>query len=213
MLIETKIIDLIVSRSLVVSGNLYVTQSMYISSITSSALTSSKLMITSGANAGYIFMSDISTSPGEAPGGTPAAAGGTPALPSQVSGPSGIVDSAAQVSGPGLPKPAAKAPRQGWWKVKGIKGAKANVARAVQNMAVIPPHWQAALQAELAAHDAPAVCIHAHYIRRDASTSSAQATSPAGATMGGTPVAPPAAKGRILLCLDISPIEGWQGPD
>ena len=105
-----------------------------------------------------------------------------------------LLDSASQVTDPNAaPAPGVKLKvhQPGWWKVGGIKGLKAHVARAVKNIPEIPSHWQAALQAEIAAHDSPAVAVTAHCMQQNQT----------------------GAKGKIVLHLDISPVEGWAGPE
>ena len=130
--------------------------------------------------------------------------GGTPNTPNV---PSGLVDAAAQVTAapspaapprpsflPKIPMPApapGRPPQPGWWKVGGIKGAKADVARAVGQISGIPGHWQEALQKEIAAHDAPAVSVSAHFMQENRKGA------------GG--------KGKMVLHLDISPIDGFVG--
>ena len=108
------------------------------------------------------------------PPASPASGLRHPASPS-----ASLVDSESQVSAPALAPVLggikAKTPRPGWWKVPGMKGTKANIAQAIQGLQDIPPHWQAALQAEIAAHDA--------------------------------------SKGKLVLHLDISPVDGWTGSE
>ena len=125
-----------------------------------------------------------------------------------------LVDAATQVNAPGAQPAKAATPNPGWWKVNGVKGMKADVARAVGNIAGIPAHWQAALQAEIAAHDAEAVSVSAHFMQQNPSTVSGQSAQQDQAkAAAGSPVPPQGRglKGRILLHLDISPLDGYVG--
>jgi hypothetical protein len=106
-----------------------------------------------------------------------------------------LVDAASSASTPSSILNPQSSPRPaGWWKVGGVKGVKADVAKAIQNTAGIPAHWQAALQAEIAAHEAPAVSVSAHFMQENRKVSG-----------GGT------TKGKMVMHLSISPIEGWVG--
>ena len=83
------------------------------------------------------------------------------------------------------PTPAPKGLPAGWWRVQSVKGLKSDVAKAVQSNADIPAHWQSALQAEIAKHTATAVTVDAHFH---------------------------SVKGKQLIYVDISPIDGFVTP-
>ena len=91
------------------------------------------------------------------------------------------------------PQPLASPP--GWWKLEGVKGAKAAVAKAVSGNAGIPAHWQAALQAEINAHPSEAVAISAHFSQEN--------------KQGMTGAVKTTTKGKLVLHIDISPIDGY----
>jgi hypothetical protein len=79
----------------------------------------------------------------------------------------------------------------GWWRVGGVKGEKAVIAKVVGAMTGIPDHWKAALIAEINNHDANAVTVHASFSQENKK-------------VGGK-----VTKGKLLLHLDISPLEGF----
>lgn len=97
-----------------------------------------------------------------------------------------------------VPTPAAPpgAPA-GWWSIQNIKGAKADVAAAVAKIVGIPAHHAAALQTEILGHDAGAVTVNAHFSQENRRNK----TNPSG----------PTSKGKLVLHLDITPIDGFVG--
>lgn len=117
---------------------------------------------------------------------------------------SGVVDSATKVTLPPgaalptktIPTPSKVSVQPGWWKVGGIKGSRAAVAKAVQRMDAIPAHWLAALQAEINSHPSPAVTIHAHFSQENKKIK-----------VNGVPST---TRGKVILHLDISPLDGFE---
>ena len=97
---------------------------------------------------------------------------------------------------PAAVMPMRPAPQPGWWKVDNIKGSRAALVKYVGNHPDMPAHWKALLQAEIAAHTSEALVISAHCCQQNPK-----------AIVDGAPVMQ---KGKVLLHLDISPLEGLQ---
>ena len=80
----------------------------------------------------------------------------------------------------------------------GLKGAKADVAKAVQALAGVPAHWQAALAAEINAHPSSVLAVSAHFSQQNRTIK-----------VGGKPVPD---KGKIMLSVAITPLDGFITP-
>ena len=82
--------------------------------------------------------------------------------------------------------------------MEGVKGFKADAAKAVARNADVPAHWQAAIQAEINAHTSSVVIVDAHFLQQ---TKKGKGADPNAVT-----------KGNIVLHLTITPIEGFESP-
>jgi hypothetical protein len=105
---------------------------------------------------------------------------------------------------------------KGWWRVAGVKGLKEHVSAHIRTLKEIPDHWQSVLQEEIAAHPAAAIAVHAHFMVQNHRPLAAQPVPKikvSGVELTGTPAAAPlpATRGRVVLHLDISPVEGFVG--
>jgi hypothetical protein len=106
--------------------------------------------------------------------------------------------------------------QKGWWRVAGVKGLKEHVSAHIRTLKEIPDHWQAVLQEEIAAHPAAAIAVHAHFMvqnHRPLAPQPIPKIKVGGVELAGPPAATPqpATRGKVVLHIDISPIEGFVG--
>ena len=86
--------------------------------------------------------------------------------------------------------------QKGWWKVGGVKGMKEHVAKHIAGIKEIPDHWQVVIQAEIAAHPAAALAVHAHFMRQNPKKKDGDSSEN---------------HGKVLVHIDISPLDGFVG--